>query len=95
MRQLIQQSGAASNYKDFSNCVSIMTFNILAQCYTRSEVLLAHTHTNCLSLLSPSLSSLPFTQLGEYEGKVVLDTRVQTHTYTITHALHTAVFPLC
>jgi len=35
VRQLIQKSGGASNCKD---CVSIMTFNILAQCYTRSEV---------------------------------------------------------
>jgi mRNA deadenylase 3'-5' endonuclease subunit Ccr4 len=34
LRQLVQQGGAS---KDLSQCISVMTFNILAQCYTRSE----------------------------------------------------------
>ena len=35
LRQLVWQSGSSTNAKDL---VSIMTFNVLAQCYTRSEV---------------------------------------------------------
>ena len=33
VRELVQQSAS----KDLGQCISVMTFNILAQCYTRSE----------------------------------------------------------
>lgn len=43
IRQLVLNSGAPA--KNLAKCFSVMTFNVLAQCYTRSEVPFAiHIH---------------------------------------------------